>query len=391
MGKTDRSPRMGNRVERDPGVSRKILTEITKWLRIPKISAKSTAVAVSAITVCIAVVVVSVIGGKNTPVEAADVYIGQENAFEEICGGVGRYSEVTEDNVVSETESVADAGAAISDNSDSDAEEANSSKAENSKRYTVTFAFHSRDSISCSLASEATVGEIAEKLGITFTESDVLNIPADTVISENTIVTTDKVTYIKDTVRTSIPYTTKYVDDASMYSGESVVSQYGKNGETVTEYEVKYVNGEEVSRTEINSYVAKYAVEQIIKRGTKVYTPPVSSVTQYGTASGGTFVGGDGKTYRYSTYIDVQATVYYTGGTCANGMPANESVIAVDPSVIPLGTQVYITGDYADIGVRTAADTGASIKGNIIDICVDPSNPLAGGFGFRSMRVYILE
>lgn len=39
-------------------------------------------------------------------------------------------------------------------------------------------------------------------------------------------------------------------------------------------------------------------------------------------------------------------------------------VIAVDPSVIPLGTQVYVEG----YGVAIAADTGGAIKGNIIDL-----------------------
>lgn len=42
------------------------------------------------------------------------------------------------------------------------------------------------------------------------------------------------------------------------------------------------------------------------------------------------------------------------------------TTIAVDPSLIPLGSKVWIEG----YGIRTAEDTGGAIKGNHIDMCV---------------------
>lgn len=58
------------------------------------------------------------------------------------------------------------------------------------------------------------------------------------------------------------------------------------------------------------------------------------------------------------------------GSVMASGVKTAEHIdtaIAVDPSVIPLGTNVYIKG----IGFRIAQDTGGAIKGNKIDICME--------------------
>ena len=252
------------------------------------------------------------------------------------------------------------------------------------------------------MATPATVGEIADKLGIALNDFEVSNIPFDTVISSDTVITTDTVTYSIMTESTAIPYKTKYVETDKLYVGNSRTSQYGINGESITEYEIKYVNGVEVSKTKVRTYVSREAQNQIIEKGTKVYVPPAPPVSKpnpgtsgitnvKGDANGGTFVGGDGKTYKYSYYIDVTATMYYAGGNAATGVPADENVIAVDPTVIPLGTKVYVTGSYADIGYRSCEDVGGGIKGNHIDVCFNPGNYLAPNFGFRHMRVYILE
>ena len=66
----------------------------------------------------------------------------------------------------------------------------------------------------------------------------------------------------------------------------------------------------------------------------------------------------------YSRKMTVKAYAYTGGGRTAMGTQARVGEIAVDPSVIPLGTTVYIEG----VGERRAEDTGGNIKGNTIDI-----------------------
>ena len=60
----------------------------------------------------------------------------------------------------------------------------------------------------------------------------------------------------------------------------------------------------------------------------------------------------------------VSATCYILKGTTASGLPVGPGIVAVDPTVIPLGTRMYIPG----YGKGIAADVGGGIKGHIIDL-----------------------
>lgn len=93
--------------------------------------------------------------------------------------------------------------------------------------------------------------------------------------------------------------------------------------------------------------------------------------------------------------ITVKATAYTAScegcsGTTATGVDLNANpnakVIAVDPSVIPLGSKVYVEG----YGVATAADTGGAIKGNRIDVFIS-SEKEALKFGKKEISVKILN
>lgn len=61
-------------------------------------------------------------------------------------------------------------------------------------------------------------------------------------------------------------------------------------------------------------------------------------------------------------------------------------VIAVDPSIIPLGTKVYVEG----YGYAIAGDTGGAIKGNKIDVFF-PSKSEAYKWGRKDVKIKILK
>lgn len=72
-------------------------------------------------------------------------------------------------------------------------------------------------------------------------------------------------------------------------------------------------------------------------------------------------------------------------GRTATGMPLKRGIVAVDPYLIPLGTQVYVMG----YGKAIAQDVGGAIKGNKIDLAFN-SRGEALRWGRRRARVYIL-
>jgi 3D (Asp-Asp-Asp) domain-containing protein len=62
--------------------------------------------------------------------------------------------------------------------------------------------------------------------------------------------------------------------------------------------------------------------------------------------------------------ITVTATGYSLPGRTATGLPVGPGIVAVDPSVIPLGTRLTIPG----YGEGVAADTGSAVQGYTIDL-----------------------
>ena len=60
--------------------------------------------------------------------------------------------------------------------------------------------------------------------------------------------------------------------------------------------------------------------------------------------------------------------------------------IAVDPAVIPLGSQVYLEG----LGIFTAEDVGSAIKGRKVDLFMNEHHQ-AVLFGVKMIRAFLLN
>lgn len=179
------------------------------------------------------------------------------------------------------------------------------------------------------------------------------------------------------------------VPDEDLLVGERVELVPGESGSETRQIEIVSADGQPVAERVLNVLAVDMPKDKIIAFGVK------------NTAAF------EGRNVSLSRVLDVEATAYTAGfestgkhpghpeyGITASGLQVKEGHIAVDPTVIPLHSKVYIEG-YDDIGNEyngfyTATDTGSAIKGNAIDIYME-ENDEAYRFGRRPMKVYIIQ
>lgn len=225
------------------------------------------------------------------------------------------------------------------------------------------------------------------------------------------------------------PYNTVRVENPDLQEGEERVVQVGANGVRTSVYEVVWSNGEELSRQFVEE-LESTAVDKIVEYGTaaapvedtssgasetsgtsgtsgassssKPSSAPstaintrsaISNVEENADGSGVLYLK-DGTQLNYSGVRSMSATAYTSGyggvGTrTASGTTVHVGTVAVDKSVIPLGTRMYIVADGGIVyGLAVAEDTG--VKGSKVDLYFNSYDECIQ-FGRRNCTVYILE
>ena len=177
----------------------------------------------------------------------------------------------------------------------------------------------------------------------------------------------------------------KYIDDES--PNTHYVKTEGSDGLVKETVEALTVDENLVS-AEMNTEVVQQAEDRVEVRGLSKY-----------------LVFDDGSYKRYIKSIVMRASAYdlsfaSTGknpgdpayGITKMGTVARHGVVAVDPRVIRLGSNLYVESmdGWSDYGYARAEDIGGAIKGDRIDLFI-ASRSTALRFGRRNVRVYVLE
>ena len=271
-----------------------------------------------------------------------------------------------------------------------------------------------------------TAGSLLARMGITPGAGDTRSCSSETQTYDGMtieLVHTETRIEEEDTV---VPYPVNYYEDPDLEPDAEIVLVAGQNGLTHVKSEVTYRNGKEVSRTVVQETAQTKPVTQLVIRGVdrtimeqpadpepaEQAAPAASSGTASGSSSSGSSSSGgsrydgsaetsgnvimtsSGESYTYVDVMTCSATAYtcegYVGHTYS-GTLARVGAIAVDPTVIPLGTKMYVVsndGQYV-YGYCVAEDIGGGIKGNKIDLYFD-TYAECWDFGVRMCTVYIL-
>ena len=197
----------------------------------------------------------------------------------------------------------------------------------------------------------------------------------------------------KETVKTA--YTTERISNPMLKKGTERVKQEGAEGTVVKTYLETYQLGKVVS-SELIGETPDNAVTEIIEYGTLVNSVDrddyIVSVHPSDDGSGGYLTFASGETMVYDFVTTCNTTAYSGGWATASGYPVGVGNIAVDPTVFPYGTRMFVqTVDGSWVyGMAVARDTGTSIKGYKLDLWFT-SYDEACAFGRRDCTVYVLS
>ncbi len=267
-----------------------------------------------------------------------------------------------------------------------------------------------------------TVGELLNRLNFNLTADDVVSAPLDTVIYNGMTLTISRSVEAEETCTSAIPFETTYCYDPSLNEGDEVVLTPGVEGQLLSTALVRYLNGEEISRSVISETVVRQPVNAVIAVGTYVEQaapetmPPEPAPeppkkpqidkkpapskkpepSKQPVIKDGVIITPEGEVLTYTRSMQSVATAYTnTDPGCsewtATGTVARYGAIAVDPKVIPYGTRMYIVsndGKYV-YGTAVAEDCGGAIKGNRIDLYYD-TEAECWDFGVRGCTIYFL-
>lgn len=247
-------------------------------------------------------------------------------------------------------------------------------------------------------STSATVADFLKENEIVVNDLDRVEPSQEAEIQSGETINVIRVEKVTDVVEEPIQYETTRKNDATLEKGQEQVVEAGENGVRKNTVEITKENGKEVSRKRLSSEVAKESTNRVIAVGTKQVVvektqPKQASVRQSETASNGNLGSIEG--YTVVRKFTVESTAYTPAESVNGGITAaghnikqnpNMRLIAVDPSVIPLGTRVWVEG----YGIAIAGDTGGAIRGNKIDVLL-PTVAEALQWGRRNVTIKILK
>jgi uncharacterized protein YabE (DUF348 family) len=177
-----------------------------------------------------------------------------------------------------------------------------------------------------------------------------------------------------------VPFDTVFVPDVNLAIDTQQVVNVGAEGVTRTRYRVRYEDGQEVSRVLEDSWVAQEPAERTIAYGQQITAKTAAMA--------------DGREITYWRHIRMFASSYSAStagvspsesyyGRTRTGDLMRFGIVAVDPAIIPLHSQVYVP----DYGLGDALDTGSAIRARRIDLGYDDNNLILWN---RWVDVYLL-
>lgn len=205
----------------------------------------------------------------------------------------------------------------------------------------------------------ATTAELLAQAGLTWTEDDLLTPAADEAVPEGGSVTLQRVSYVDYSQNVVVPTEIEKVPTSLFYKKQSktVTMQEGSDGLDTVYYRETWIDGTLAATDEIGRETQIGMVPTLQKvYGEKV---PVSQFVGPEIVDGAPVEG------VAEVYTNQRSTGYSASATAkgASGRRLTYGTVAINPSIIPYGSLLYITSDDGKFvyGYAYAADTGTAL------------------------------
>lgn len=212
----------------------------------------------------------------------------------------------------------------------------------------------------------ATVGQALGQVGVALVGEDYTLPAEDQPLPADGLITVVRVREETLTDQQLIPFDTVYQALADVELDNVYQVQAGTPGVLRRLTRVRYENGLEVARVVEGEAQVSDPVPQVIGYGTQIVIRTLAtpggtieywrSYTMYATSYAAKFTNRTPGTPNY--------------GRTASGQILTKGLVAIDRSMMPFGTRMYVPG----YGFAEAADTGGGVRGRFIDLGFDDFN-----------------
>lgn len=225
-----------------------------------------------------------------------------------------------------------------------------------------------------------TIGAALAAAGVGLAGRDIVDPPAETVVSPGLAIEVTRVRDVLEWREVEIPYQTEAVPDPNRPLDEVAVLQAGVPGLATQRLEVTYHGGRVVDRTVLDETIVREPVAERVAYGTHITWGTV--MTEAGPMRYWRKLRTYATSYSASRAGTPRSAPWY--GRTRIGEVMRKGIVAVDPRVIPLRTNLYVEG----YGLGLAGDTGGGIKRLHIDLGYDDDNYIGW---HHYVDVYLLE
>jgi len=224
-----------------------------------------------------------------------------------------------------------------------------------------------------------TVADVLAQETVALVGNDRVEPKGDVPVADGMAIQVVRVKEVIAVEQDPIPFETAWQPEDGLELDQQRLNQEGVDGLTKRRIQVVHENGQEVSRVMEDEWVDHEPTTKVIAYGTNIV------VRELETSEG---------VLEYWRKIRMLATSY-SAATCGKdpdhphygitflGWEMKKGIVAVDPRVVNLRSQVYVPG----YGPGVAGDTGGMVKGRHIDLGYDEDNLIPW---YRWVDVYVL-